>query len=116
MRSSLKRRFVLRHPPIWFACLPANHIGGLAVLLRATFTDASLLWNDDGDIERAAELGATHVSLVRTQLARYDVSGYHRVLLGGARPPAALPENVVTTWGMTETGQASSTTATPLMA
>jgi len=26
------------------------------------------------------------------------------VLLGGARPPTALPENVITTWGMTETG------------
>lgn len=91
-------------PPVWFACLPANHIGGLAVLLRAMFTDASLVWNNDGDIEGAAALGATHVSLVRTQLARNDVSGYHRVLLGGARPPEALPDNVITTWGMTETG------------
>jgi o-succinylbenzoate---CoA ligase len=91
-------------PPMWFPCLPANHIGGLAVLLRAILSDASLLWNDDGDIARAAALGATHVSVVRTQLARFDVSGYYRVLLGGARPPHELPGNVVTTWGMTETG------------
>jgi o-succinylbenzoate---CoA ligase len=90
--------------PTWFPCLPANHIGGLAVLLRAIFSDASLLWTDDGDLERAASLGATHVSLVRTQLARHDVSGFYRVLLGGARPPHELPDNVVTTWGMTETG------------
>lgn len=91
-------------PPVWFPCLPANHIGGLAVLLRAILSDASLLWSDDGDITRAATLGATHASIVRTQLARYDVSGYYRVLLGGARPPHELPDNVVTTWGMTETG------------
>jgi O-succinylbenzoic acid--CoA ligase len=74
------------------------------VLLRAILSDASLLWSDDGDITRAATLGATHVSVVRTQLARYDIGGYYRVLLGGARPPHELPDNVVTTWGMTETG------------
>jgi o-succinylbenzoate---CoA ligase len=91
-------------PPIWCPCLPANHIGGLAVLLRAILSDASLLWSGDDDITRAATLGATHVSVVRAQLARYDVSGYFRVLLGGARPPHELPDNVVTTWGMTETG------------
>jgi O-succinylbenzoic acid--CoA ligase len=90
--------------PIWFPCLPANHIGGLAVILRAIFSDASLLWAASDEIDRAPELGATHVSLVRAQLARYDVSGYYRVLLGGARPPHDLPDNVVTTWGMTETG------------
>jgi O-succinylbenzoic acid--CoA ligase len=90
--------------PVWFPCLPANHIGGLAVLLRAILSDASLLWTDDGDLERAASLGATHVSLVRTQLVRHDVSGFYRVLLGGARPPHELPPNVITTWGMTETG------------
>ena len=91
-------------PPVWFPCLPANHIGGLAVLLRAILSDASLLWLADEDIEEAAHLGATHVSLVRTQLARNDVSGYRCVLLGGGRPPSDLPANVLTTWGMTETG------------
>jgi O-succinylbenzoic acid--CoA ligase len=90
--------------PIWFPCLPANHIGGLAVILRAIFSDASLLWASNDEIEQAPERGATHASLVRAQLARYDVSGYYRVLLGGARPPHDLPDNVVTTWGMTETG------------
>lgn len=91
-------------PPVWFPCLPANHIGGLAVLLRAVLSDATLLWTGDADAERAGNEGATHVSLVRAQLARYDVSSYYRVLLGGARPPDALPDNVVATWGMTETG------------
>ncbi|MHB8380204.1 MAG: AMP-binding enzyme [Acidimicrobiales bacterium] len=90
--------------PVWFPCLPANHIGGLAVLLRAILSDASLRWSSAASLDEAPALGATHVALVRTQLARYDVSGYFRVLLGGAHPPGALPPNVVTTWGMTETG------------
>jgi O-succinylbenzoic acid--CoA ligase len=91
-------------PPVWFPCLPANHIGGLAVLLRAILSDASLLWGDAEHLDLAPSEGATHVSVVRTQLARFDVGRYYRVLLGGARPPSSLPENVVTTWGMTETG------------
>jgi O-succinylbenzoic acid--CoA ligase len=61
------------------------------------------LW-DAPDIETAVARGATHVSVVRAQLSRHDVSGYHAVLLGGARPPVALPANVIATWGMTETG------------
>ncbi len=90
--------------PVWFPCLPANHIGGLAVLLRAVLDDASLLWGDSEAVADAPRHGATHVALVRAQLARFDVSAYQRVLLGGARPPGNLPDNVVTTWGMTETG------------
>jgi O-succinylbenzoic acid--CoA ligase len=89
--------------PVWYPCLPACHIGGLAVLLRAVLSDATLLW-DAPDIETAVARGATHVSVVRAQLSRHDVSGYHAVLLGGARPPVALPANVIATWGMTETG------------
>ncbi len=91
-------------PPVWSPCLPACHIGGLAVILRAVLSDATLHWGDGEDLEAAAAHGATHVAVVRRQLARHDVSGFHTVLLGGARAPAALPENVVTTWGMTETG------------
>jgi o-succinylbenzoate---CoA ligase len=90
--------------PVWFPCLPANHIGGLAVLLRAVLGDASLLWGDADDLEAAARRGATHVAVVATQLARFDLAGFYRVLLGGARAPRDLPANVVTTWGMTETG------------
>ncbi len=91
-------------PTVWFPCLPANHIGGLAVLLRAIFSDASLLWGAPDDLELAAQRGATHVAVVATQLARHDLTGFSRVLLGGSRPPRERPENVVTTWGMTETG------------
>jgi O-succinylbenzoic acid--CoA ligase len=91
-------------PPVWFPCLPASHIGGLAVILRSVLSDATLYWGDTEDLEAAAAHGATHVSIVRAQLARHDVSAFRSVLLGGARPPMALPENVIATWGMTETG------------
>lgn len=92
------------NPSTWYPVLPANHIGGLAVLLRAVLSDASLLWGDVEEIEGAPGRGATLVAIVRAQLARYDLSGFERVLLGGARAPGELPENVMTTWGMTETG------------
>lgn len=90
--------------PVWYPCLPANHIGGLAVLLRAVLGDASLLWGGPDDLDAAPRRGATHVAVVHTQLARHDLSGFETVLLGGGRPPTRRADNVVTTWGMTETG------------
>ncbi len=91
----------------WVACLPLAHIGGLSVVTRALLTDTPctvLEGFDPAEVERAAADGATLVSLVATALARTDVAGYRTVLLGGAAPPSALPANVVTTYGMTETG------------
>ena len=49
-------------------------------------------------------VGATHVSLVATALRRIDPATFRTIVLGGAAPPAELPPNVVTTYGMTETG------------
>ena len=92
------------HAPVWYPCLPANHIGGLAVVLRAVLDDATLVWGDADALTDAPARGATHVAIVRAHLARHDLSGFESVLLGGARPPHELPDNVVTTWGMTETG------------
>lgn len=89
---------------VWLPCLPANHIGGLAVLLRAAMAEASVVWLDPHDLSSGPGLGATHVAVVRAQLRRFDLSGYDVVLLGGARPPGDLDANVVVTWGMTETG------------
>ncbi len=91
-------------PSTWFPCLPPNHIGGLAVILRAVLGDARLTWTDSSDFAGALKQGATHVALVRAQLARHDVTGFTTVLLGGARPPSLVATNVVSTWGMTETG------------
>jgi O-succinylbenzoic acid--CoA ligase len=91
----------------WVACLPLAHVGGLAVLTRAlvTGTPCTVLPGfDPGAVERLAGEGYTLVSLVATALRRCDSSGYRSVLLGGAAPPDGLPANVVTTYGMTETG------------
>jgi O-succinylbenzoic acid--CoA ligase len=93
-----------RGAPVWYPCIPASHIGGLAVLLRAILSEATLLWGNPDDVGTAPSRGATHVALVRTQLRRHDVSGFATVLLGGAQAPIERPQNVVTTWGMTETG------------
>ncbi len=55
-------------------------------------------------VENAARQGATLVSLVPTALRRIDPSLFRVIVLGGAAPPEALPPNVVTTYGLTETG------------
>jgi o-succinylbenzoate---CoA ligase len=92
----------------WLACLPLAHVGGLSVLLRAlvTGTPCTVVPGFDADtVETLGRTGAaTHVSLVATALRRLDPGVFTCVLLGGAAPPAALPANVVTTYGMTETG------------
>jgi O-succinylbenzoic acid--CoA ligase len=91
----------------WVACLPLAHIGGLSVVTRSlvTGTPCTVLPEfDAAGVEHLAAEGATLVSLVATALQRTDASGYRTVLLGGAAPPEALPGNVVTTYGMTETG------------
>jgi O-succinylbenzoic acid--CoA ligase len=91
----------------WLACLPLAHIGGLSVVTRAliTGTPCTVLRRfDAAEVERQAHSGATLVSLVATALGRMDAGGFRAVLLGGAAPPEDLPANVVTTYGMTETG------------
>jgi len=101
----------------WLACLPLAHIGGLSVVTRSlvTGTPCTVLGRfDAAEVERQARAGATLVSLVATALDRVDASGYRTVVLGGAAPPAALPANVVTTYGMTETGSGVVYDGTPL--
>ncbi len=106
----------LRHgsDPVWFPVLPPSHIGGLAVILRAILDDAALTWGDPTDFAGAVSRGATHVSVVRAHLARHDLSPFEVVLLGGARPPSLREANVITTWGMTETGSGVVYDTTPL--
>jgi O-succinylbenzoic acid--CoA ligase len=48
--------------------------------------------------------GVTLVSLVSTALGRIDTTSFRTVLLGGGRAPGDTPGNVITTYGMTETG------------
>jgi O-succinylbenzoic acid--CoA ligase len=91
----------------WLACLPLSHVGGLAVVTRALVTGAPCEVHAGFDataVENAARQGATLVSLVPTALRRIDPSLFRVIVLGGAAPPEALPPNVVTTYGLTETG------------
>jgi o-succinylbenzoate---CoA ligase len=92
----------------WLACLPLAHIGGLSVVTRAVVTKTPLLVLPGFDADQVEQVGrsgrATHVSLVSTALRRLDASVFACVLLGGSKAPPDLPSNVVSTYGMTETG------------
>jgi len=74
---------------------------------RAVVTDSRLVVHDGFDanaVADAARAGSTLVSLVPTALRRLDPAIFRRVVLGGSRPPTELPANVISTYGMTETG------------
>jgi O-succinylbenzoic acid--CoA ligase len=91
----------------WLACLPLAHVGGLSVVTRALATRTALTVHDRFDataVEEEARRGATLVSLVATALRRTDPSLFRTVLLGGSPPGDTVGPNVVTTYGMTETG------------
>jgi o-succinylbenzoate---CoA ligase len=88
----------------WLACLPLAHIGGLSVVTRALAAGTALTVLPGFDAALVERAGATLVSLVATALARIDPAGFRTIVLGGSAPPAELPANVVTTYGMTETG------------
>ena len=91
----------------WLACLPVAHIGGLAVIMRALLTGTGLIVHetfDAGAADNAAADGATLVSLVTRALNQVNIDGFRKVLIGGAAPPPNLPDHVIATYGMTETG------------
>lgn len=88
----------------WLACLPLAHVGGLAVVTRAMEIGTSLTVLPAFDPATVMAVGASHVSLVATALRRIDPGAFRTIVLGGAAPPSDLPPNVVTTYGMTETG------------
>lgn len=90
----------------WLACLPLAHIGGMSVVTRALVTGVpvTVIPRFDADAVTGFARTCTLVSLVATALQRIDPSIFRLILLGGARPPDALPANVVSTYGSTETG------------
>lgn len=90
----------------WLSCLPLNHVGGLSVVCRAllSHTPLTVLPGFDLATVQAHAGPEVFVSLVPTTLARVGADPFHTVVLGGSAPPDALPANVVTTYGLTETG------------
>jgi o-succinylbenzoate---CoA ligase len=91
----------------WLVCIPVSHVGGFSVIARALHTGAALTLHPTFDavaVQEASQNGATHTSLVATALSRIDPSLFRAILLGGSSAPANLPSNVITTYGMTETG------------
>jgi o-succinylbenzoate---CoA ligase len=92
----------------WLSCLPLSHVGGLSVITRALTLGTGLTvqpgFNLAAVVDAATTGGATLVSLVPTALQRIDPALFRMIVLGGSRPPADRPANVVATYGMTETG------------
>jgi O-succinylbenzoic acid--CoA ligase len=99
-RSTSRRVAVDPERDTWLACIPLAHMGGLGVVARALLTGTPCIVRER--FEHGT--GATLVSLVPAHLQRFDISEFRTVLLGGQAPPDAVPANVVTTYGMTETG------------
>jgi O-succinylbenzoic acid--CoA ligase len=110
----------------WLHSLPLYHVGGLSILFRCLLAGAAgALPKPDAPLgEAIADGGATHVSLVYTQLLRllgeggFDPGGLKAILLGGGQIPPPLVDEAAsrglpihTSYGLTE--MASQVTATP---
>jgi O-succinylbenzoic acid--CoA ligase len=109
-RATGQRLGVDSESDAWWACLPLSHVGGLSVVTRSLLGGVRCEVVEGFSVEgaaRALEDGATLTSLVPTALHRLDpelAARFRRIVLGGQAPPANLSPNVVTTYGMTETG------------
>ena len=115
----------LRPGDRWLHSLPLYHVGGLSILFRCLLTGATVALPSPGTSpgESIAIVGATHVSLVSTQLSRLlresaDIGGLQAVLMGGGSVPPSLVDEALarglplhTSYGLTE--MASQVTTTP---
>ena len=109
-------------PASWVLSLPVGSVAGLQVLVRSLVagTEPVLLDDHHGAWREAAQAAGAHrrcTAMVPTQLYRLDrtgaladLTGFDRVLVGGAAAEPALVDRaraagvrVVTTYGMTET-------------
>lgn len=94
----------------WLCCLPLSHIGGFSVLTRSLASNTPIEIHSSFDaakVEAAARIGgATLTSLVPTTLRRIDPTPFRRIVVGGSAPFVGLPDNAITSYGMTETGSA----------
>jgi O-succinylbenzoic acid--CoA ligase len=103
-RASSARLAVDPERDSWLAILPVAHIGGLSVVTRALVTETPLVFEGD----------ATLVSVVPTQANRLDLSTFRVVLVGGSADWRDRPDNVVRTYGLTETGSGIAYDGVPL--
>src|SRR5918994_95341 len=115
----------LRPGDRWLHSLPLYHVGGLSILFRCLLAGATVALPEPGTSigESIVGLGATHVSLVSTQLSRLlrecaDLGGLRAVLMGGGPVPSSLVDEALarglplhTSYGLTE--MASQVTTTP---
>ena len=109
----------------WLHSLPLYHVGGISILFRCLIAGAKIALPRHGTPigESIADLGATHVSLVSTQLLRLlredtERGGLKAVLMGGGPVSDSLVDEAVarslpihTSYGLTE--MASQVTTTP---
>jgi O-succinylbenzoic acid--CoA ligase len=109
----------------WLLSLPLYHVGGLSILFRCLLAGATIALPESGASlsEAIRATGATHVSLVATQLRRLleegnELPGLKAALLGGGPTPEPLLEEALgrglpihTSYGLTE--MASQVTTTP---
>jgi O-succinylbenzoic acid--CoA ligase len=110
----------------WLHSLPLYHVGGLSILFRCLLAGATVALPEPGLPlgEAIAHSGATHVSLVSTQLLRllreegFAGTELKAILLGGGPMPASLVDEararglpIHTSYGLTE--MTSQVTTTP---
>ena len=110
----------------WLHSLPLYHVGGLSILFRCLLAGATVVLSEPGVPlgQAIAQSGASHVSLVSTQLLRllredgFVGDGIKAILLGGGPIPTPLVDQayacglpIHTSYGLTE--MASQVTTTP---
>ncbi|HEX2729016.1 MAG TPA: o-succinylbenzoate--CoA ligase [Rubrobacteraceae bacterium] len=111
----------------WLHSLPLYHVGGLSIVFRCLISGATMVMPESGTPLGAAIVsgGATHVSLVATQLRRL-LSGdsenatpgtLKAILLGGGPVPDSLVDEAIasglpihTSYGLTEMASQVTTT------
>lgn len=91
----------------WLACLPLHYVAGLAVLGRAWAGGTPVTVHDGFAVAAIADADASLVSLVPTMVHRLrdagvDLARFRQILVGGG-PVHEAGENLVATYGMTET-------------
>jgi O-succinylbenzoic acid--CoA ligase len=103
--AGANRNLPLQPGDRWLLSLPLWHVGGLAVVFRCLLGGAAIAVAGEGEplADALLGLGATHVSLVATQLyrllreerGRAALRGLKAALLGGGPAPDALVEDAV---------------------